>query len=193
VARASLKEFKEVLSDFRQLASLALKGAVAAPLADLWLKIGPPPTKPIAVLSSLMEFVAVVWVFQFWYSIDERNLNIRMKTALGIFCIGIATALVLLWTFTILPGQSRERVIEGFRLVPSVKPLINDSYTAEQALRESEYDADKIWTRGSIVLMRASIILTWMASFASLAVYLTTFIILQRRRSARPLVKEISP
>jgi hypothetical protein len=147
----ALEEFKEVLSDFRQLASLALKGAVAAPLVDIWLRMGPSPTKSVAVLSSLTEFVAVVWVFQSWRDVKDRKLKGWMKAALSLFCVGITGSLILLWSFTVLPGQGRERVVEGFALLPSVKPLISTSYSPKQALRESEYDADKIWTKPSIV------------------------------------------
>lgn len=179
----ALKEFKEVLLDFRQLASLALKGAVAAPLIDLWLRIGPVPTKPVSVLSSLVEFLAVVWVFQFWRNTAERKLHIRMKAALVVFALGIMVSLVLLWLFTVSPGQGRDRVVEGFAVRQDVKPLISDSYSPEQALRESQYDPEKVWTKGSVVMMQTSIIVIWMVTFASVAMYLTIFIVLQRRRS----------
>lgn len=189
----ALKEFKEVLQDFRQLASLALKGSVAAPLVDLWLKVGPVPTKPVAVLSSLGEFLAVVWAFQFWHDIKEQKLKARMKVALAFFAVGIGLSLVLLWTYTIVPGQGRERVVEGFSIRQDVKPLINPSYTPEQALRESQYDAAKVWTKESIVVVQAAITLIWMATFASLAIYLTIFIILQRRRSASNGAQRTAP
>jgi beta-lactamase regulating signal transducer with metallopeptidase domain len=182
----ALKEFKEVLLDFRQLASLALKGAVAAPLIDLWLRVGPIPTKPVAVLSSLVEFLAVVWVFQFCRDTSERKLKIRMNAALGFFFVGMVLSLFLLWTFTVSPGQRRDRVVEGFSIRPDIKPLINTSYTAEQAIRESEYDAEKVWTKESIVAMQTAIIVIWIATFAFVAVYLTIFIILQRRHTSSP-------
>ena len=190
---AALKEFKEVLLDFRQLASLALKGAVAAPLVDLWLRVGPLPTKPVAVLSSLVEFLAVIWAFQFWRDIKDRKLRARMMAALAFFSVGILLSLVLLWTYTIVPGQGRERVVEGFSIRPDVKPLINESYTPEQALRESQYDAGKVWTKESIVAVQAAITLIWMMTFASLAIYLTIFIILQRRRSDSTEAQRNSP
>jgi hypothetical protein len=193
MASAALKEFKEVLSDFRQLASLALKGAVAAPLVDLWLRVGPLPTKPVAVLSSLVEFLTVMWVFQFWHDLKGRKLKVRMKSALSFFCIGIVISLALLWMFTVTPGQGRDRVVKGFSLRPEIKPLINSSYTPEQALGESEYDPDKVWTKESIVIVQVSIILIWMATFASLAAYLTVFIILQRRSNAVPVAERTCP
>jgi hypothetical protein len=188
-----LSEFKEVLADFQQLGSLALKGVVAAPLADLWFRLGPPPVKSIAVLTSLMEFLAVVWVFQFWYNLAEQKLNIRMKLALCFFVLGLVSSLVLLSRFTVSPGEGRERVVVGWSIRPDVKPLIDSSYTAEQALRDSEYDPDKVWTKESVLVVRTSITIVWIATFVCLAVYLTVFLILQRRRSSVPMVQTASP
>jgi hypothetical protein len=190
MAETGLSEFKEVLSDFQQLSSLALKGIVAAPLMDIWLKLGPPPAKAIGALTALMEFVAVVGVFQFWSDTKERNLRVRMLIALGVFLAGLVSSLVLLQRFTVSPGQGRDRVVEGYSLRADIKPIVNESYTPEQALRESEYDPDKVWTRESIALLRVLITVTWMATFAGFAVYLTVFIILQRRRRPVALVQE---
>jgi hypothetical protein len=192
MASTGLSEFKEVLTDFQQLGSLALKGAVAAPLADIWLKLGPPPSKVIGVLTALMEFVAVVGVFQFWSNTKALKLRVRMLIALAIFLVGLVSSLVLAEMFTVSPGQGRDRVVEGYSLRPDAKPIVNESYPPEQALRESEYDPDKVWTKESIVVLRTVITATWMATFASFAVYLTVFIILQRRRHPVPLVPQPS-
>lgn len=192
MATTGLSEFKEVLSDFQQLSSLALKGVVAAPLTDIWLKFGPPPAKAIGVLTALVEFVAVVGVFQFWSNTKERKLRVRMLIALGIFLVGLVSSLVLLQRFTVSPGQGRDRVVEGYSLRADIKPIVNESYTPEEALRESEYDPDKVWTKESIALLRTLVTATWMATFAGFAVYLTVFIILQRRRHPVAVVQERS-
>lgn len=185
-------EFKEVLTDFQQLGSLALMGAVAAPLADIWLKLGPPPAEVIGVLTALVEFVAVVYVFQFWSNTKERKLRVRMLIALGIFLVGLVSSFGLLQRFTVSPGQGRDRVVEGYSLRSDVKPIVNESYTPEQALRESEYDPDKVWTKESIAVLRALITVTWMSTFAGFAVYLTVFIILQRLRHPVSPIQEPS-
>jgi hypothetical protein len=183
MASVGLNEFKSVISDFKKLNSLALKGAIVAPLIDLWLQVGPMPSKPAAVLSSLVEFIVVIWVFQFLYQADERKLKLGMNAALILFSAAMFMSLILLWTFSIAPNQSRQRVVEGYSLREDVRPLINDSYTAEEALRESAYDASKVWTKSSIVIVTLLISVTWIAAFASFAFYLTVFIVLQRRRS----------
>lgn len=182
MADAGLSEFRKVLADFKELNSLALKGTVVLPIADIWLKLGPPPSKAVGALTALIEFLAVVWIFHFWSTLPDGKLRLRMKIALGIFLIGIASSLILLQAFSVSPGHGRERVIEGYTLRSNVRPLISDSYVAEEALRDSEYDAEKVWTKTSIVGLHGSIVAIWIATFTCLAIYLTVFIILQRRR-----------
>jgi hypothetical protein len=181
MAKTGLVEFKEVVADFRDLGALAVKGAVAVPLIDVWLKIGPPPAQAIAGLASLIEVIAAAWVFQFGFNREEERLRLWMKAALAVFVLCLVSSLALLQRFTVMPGQGRERVVEGFWLRPDVKPLINDSYTPEQALRESEFEPSKVWTSGSIAVLRTGLTVMWLATYASFAVYLTTFVILQRR------------
>lgn len=176
-----LTEFKNVLTDFGQLNSVALKGAVVLPLADIWLKLGPPPSKAIGGLTALAEFLAVVCVFQFWSRMQDGKLRTRMKISHSLFLVGMASSLLLLSRFSVSPGQDREKVIEGYSLRSDIRPLINDSYPAEQALRDSEYDAEKVWTKGSIAILHLLIIVAWTGTFACFAIYLTTFIVLQRR------------
>ena len=184
MAKTGLAEFKDVLSDFQGLSSLALKGVVAAPLAGIWLKIGPPPSREIGVLTALIEFMSVVCVFQFWCNAKERKLHIRMLISLSIFLICMVGYLALMGIFTVSPGKGRDRIVQGYSLRSDIKPLVNESYTPEQALRESEYDPDKVWTKMSIELMRTLITITWITTFVGFAVYLTVFVILQRRRHA---------
>ena len=185
IGSSGLTEFRETLADFRQLGSLAIKLAIAAPLADIALNLGPAPKNSVAILTSLMEFVAIVWVFHFWHDAEAGKLNVRMKAALAFFCFGLLGSLILVQRFTVLPGQGRERVIEGITLRPDVRLLVGASYTPEDALRDSEYDPDKVWTSGSVGVLRAIVTVVWLLTFVSLAVYLTTFILLQRRRSSQ--------
>ncbi len=180
---SGLSEFTGVLSDFRQLSSLAVKGVVAVPLADIWLRYGPPPAAGIAILTSAMEFAAIVWVFQTWYQAQERVLIFRMRLALICFCISLGASLISLSYLSASPGAGRERVIKGTTVRPDVAVLLGPTYGPEDALRESEYDVEKVWTAPSITIVRTVITVVWVATFVSLAIYLTVFITLQRRRS----------
>ena len=182
--RTGLSEFAAVLKDFRKLHSIALKGAVAAPIADIWLKLGPPPSKTVSALTSLLEFLALVWVFHFWSNLPKEKLGLRMKIALGLFLLGMMGSFFMLERFSISPGSGQEKVIEGFTLRPDITPVVNASYTPEQTLRDSEYDAEKVWTRESIATMRSAIVFLWIGSFSCVAIFLASFIIAQRRQDS---------
>jgi hypothetical protein len=185
MAKGALTEFSEVFRDFRQLGSLALKGAVAAPLANCWLKFGPPPVNVISVLTSLVEFISVIWVFHFWREADVHQLGRRMKIALAVFSFGLVTSLALLEQFSVAPSEGHERIVEGFQVRPDVKPVLSSVYGPDDALRDNEYDPAKIWTKESISILRLSMVVIWISTFASLAIYLTAFIMSQRRGSVR--------
>jgi hypothetical protein len=178
---SGLSEFGSVLSDFRQLNSQAVKAVIAIPFADIWLKMGPPPSKAIGAVTALSEFLVMIWVFQFWYTEPENRLRIKMRAALILFVLCMVGSIFLLHTFSVSPGNGKERVIEGISVRPDVRPLLSDHYTPEDALRESAFDADQVWMRQSVVVMHLAIAAVWIASFASLAVFLNVFVILQRR------------
>jgi hypothetical protein len=82
-----LREFGEVLADFRQLSSVMLKGIFIVPMATIWLNVAPPPVSVTSVCTSTLELLAAIWVFQFWYRAPARLLGRRMKISI-LFWIG---------------------------------------------------------------------------------------------------------
>jgi hypothetical protein len=171
------------LADFREIGSVAVKGAVAVPLVGIWTKLGPPPDLTISILSSLSELLAIIWVFTFWYDQSGVSQKRRMKKALLFFCIGVIGSLALIEMFSIKPSPDRERVVEGFVLQPSVKPLLGPTYSAADALRDHEFDSTEVWTKASVTAIHTLMIVSWLATFVSLSVYLAIFVMAQRRRA----------
>jgi hypothetical protein len=182
MAITGLQEFKQVLRNFRELSALAIKGSVAVPLLNLWLRFGPPPTAAMALLTSGMQFLAVMWVFHFWHDTTQKKLNRRMKFCAGFFCAGLLVSAVLLEHFTIRPNANRECVIEGYVVRNDVKPLLGPNYTPIDALREAEYDPSQVWTDKSITAVHTLLIVSWMMTFISVAMFISIFVILQGRR-----------
>jgi hypothetical protein len=182
MAATGLQEFKQVLKSFRELGSLAVKGTVALPLLNIWLRFGPPPTAAIAVLTSGIQFLAVMWTFHFWHSTDQKNLNRRMSFCVALFLGGLVASGALLEQFTIRPGPSRECIVEGYILRSDVQPLIGPNHTPLDTLREAEYDPSQVWTRTSITAIHVLLVASWMTTFASVAMFISTFLMLQRTR-----------
>jgi hypothetical protein len=182
MAQSGLNQFRLVLTNFRQLSALAVKGAVAAPAIAAWIKIGPPPATLLAVLTPVLELIALVWVFHFWFFSETKALNVRMKIAFVCFSIGLVSSLILVEQFTVFPGPGRDRVIEGFILRPDVKPILTATYTSEDALRDHEFDPMQVWTRESVTTLRVLLPFFWMLTFVAFSIFLAVFIIVQSQR-----------
>jgi hypothetical protein len=185
MAKTGLEDFKQVLKSFHELGSLAIKGTVALPLVNLWSKLGPPPTAGVSLMTSATQFLAVMSVFHFWQGVAPRRLNFRMKVSAIVFCVALCASGVLIDRFTSHPRPHSDPIVCGYRLRPDVRPLISASYTASDALRDAEYDAERVWTPGSITLIHAVLIACWLLTFVSVSVFTSTFIILQKRSQLR--------
>jgi hypothetical protein len=181
-----LREFGEVLADFKQLSSVTLKGVFIVPMATIWLNVAPPPVSVTSVSTSTLELLAAMWVFQFWYMTPERLLERRMKIAILCFSVGLVSFLFLNQSFVVSPGSGQGRVIEGFSVRPDVAAVLSSSYRVEDALRDSEYDPQKVWTERSIAIVKNVLLSLWIFTFTCLAVSLTIFVVLQKRRSSLP-------
>lgn len=180
MASTGLEEFKQVLTDFHELGSLAVKGTVAAPLLDVLLKFGPPPTAAIAVLTSVMQFLAVMWTFHFWHGTARTKLNRRMKLCAALFVVGLLLSGVLIKQFTASPGLGRDSVVLGYALRSDVQPLIGPNHTPVDALREAQYDASQVWTNPSITAIQVLLVIAWTGTFVAVAMFISTFLMLQR-------------
>jgi hypothetical protein len=175
-----LKEFKEILKNIRELGSLAITGTVAAPLLNVWLRFGPPPTAAIAVLTSGMQFMAVMWAFHFWRGMPKKDLNRKMKLCVAFFVLGLIVSGFLIEQYTISPGPNRDNIVGGYELRSDVQPMIGPNYTPLDALHESQYDASQVWTRTSITAIHLFLATSWIATFVSIAMFISAFVILHR-------------
>ena len=177
-----LREFRSVLSDFKDLSALAFKGIIVAPVSAVWLNSGLPFPALTALVTSIFVLVTQIWVFQIWCTISTPKLKRRMHV--GVICLGISLIgfLFLVGLFTVEPGTGRDRVVEGWVVRSDVKPLLNSGYTAEDALHDSRYDAKQVWTSSSVAFVTAILQLTWLVAFTSFAALVSSFIVLQRRR-----------
>jgi hypothetical protein len=177
-----LAEFRSVFADFRDLSALALKGTIVAPISAVWLKTGLPLPSVMALTTSILVLVAQVWTFQAWYKLPVSRLRKRIPITAMAVVISLLAFILLLVLFTVQPVKGEDRVVEGWVVRSNVKPLLTSDYTAENALRDSQYEAKEVWTTFSIGVTTAALQITWIGAFTAFSAFLSTFIILQRRR-----------
>ena len=177
MAAGGFQEFKTLLKDFRELGALVVKGAVAIPLLNVWLKFGPPPAAAVAMFTSAVQFLAVTWAYHFWYGLGPKRLNLRMRFFVALFVGGLLAFGILLQQFTIRPTPKGELVVEGYALRSDVQPLIGPNYTSLDALREAQFDPSQVWTTASITTIHVLLVVSWLASFASVGLFLSAFLL----------------
>jgi hypothetical protein len=187
-----LQEFKRVAADFTDLGALAIKFAVAAPFIGVALKIGPPPAQTVSTLTCMTEVLALIWTFHFWSFLSAAQQKLRMRLALGLFCLFLLGSITGTEAFTISPGPGRDRVVEGYELHAATQRLIGPTFSPEDALRAAQFDPSEVWTQRSITVIHSGLIVCWIAAFTAITIYLSLFVIAQRKKKAASAAKEVS-
>jgi hypothetical protein len=184
MADTGLKEFRQMLANFRELGSLAVKGTVALPLLNVWLKFGPPPAAAMAVCTSALQFSALMWTFHFWHGEPKKNLDRRMRVCAVLFVLGLLASGILLERFTVRPGPNRERVVKGYVVRSDVQPLIGPNFDTTMALQAAGYDPEQVWTASSITTIYVLLAASWVIAFVSIAMFISGFLLQQREPPA---------
>jgi hypothetical protein len=185
MADSDIAEFKHMIADFSDVGALAAKVAVVLPLAGLAVKLGPPPVTSVSVLSSLAEFLVLVWAFHFWFELPPIARSRRMKIAVVCFSIALMLSLALMDMYTLSSGVGGERVVKGFDLQDYVKPHLGVEFAdADDALRAARFDAAAVWQQWSVTTVHVILIALWLLMFCSLTAFLALFVIARRRERA---------
>lgn len=163
-----------------------LKASVLAPLANLWAKIGPPPTMIVAVLASVTEIIILTAIFQASHRVSVLRMARAMKTAALLFFGTAIVSFALNQSFIVLGGKNQQRIITGFQVRTNVVELIRMSQysSTTEAFHDAGDDPAQVWTSGSILCMQIALPLLWIASFGFLAAYLALFVITEKKRQA---------
>jgi hypothetical protein len=182
-----LAEFKWLLSEFRGLSLWALGGGLAVPFAAQLAELSPPWPPAVVGVTAVAELVALVFVFQFLKTASKRRTGIVLGC--GAVVLGLATlaylALFSYFTYT-TPGKS-VRLVKGFVCTAEAAQVYREKCPdlGMDELNEAEYEAERLWTRRSILIARLSLTTTWLISFLALSTILGSFLTYQRRAGSR--------
>jgi hypothetical protein len=180
-----LDEFRAALSDYRSVSSWALGGSVAVPLVDYVMRLGPPwPwAAGVPIITSVAELLTLILVFHFWSRSRRKEVSRRLIGLLGLLVIAFGAYLYLNSSLTFSHPVDGEKCIKGFKVRSDVR--ITSDYSADDALKETAYLPEEVWTSSSITMTRLSLLFLWLLSFVSLSAAISSFVMYHRRRPTR--------
>jgi len=182
VAKTGLQEFRDLLSDYKSVSSITIGGAVAAPLADIALRVGPPWPTGVPFITATCELLALVYVFHFWFRKSRKRIRKRMIAFLALSAVALVSYLVLSSSYTFVSPATSNRYVKGFVLRSDVQSVITNAFTEDDALAGAEYDAKEVWKPWSITAMEIIILATWLLLFTSISIFIGAFVMVQRLR-----------
>jgi hypothetical protein len=186
MAKTGLEEFREIITDIRSLTSWAVNTAVVAPLADFILKIGAPWPVGVPIITSLVELITFIGIFQFWSRKSQKFSSRVLIISFFILVLSFFSYLYLFDSYTFVNPATQKRYTKGFLVKPEIQEMIPDYFkNPDQALAGSEYKEEEIWEPNSITAARLVLLLNWLILFISLSIFIGTFVMAQRRKRVR--------
>lgn len=177
---AGLAGFKELLGEFRHLALWAAGGA-AVPFAAHLALLSPPWPQGIVIVTSIFEFMSLLFVYQFIKSARRQLVNrILMAGAAAMLFAGTGY-LIADSLFTFQVPHTTERFVKGYICTADAQAVFRDRCPALDIndLATANYEAETLWTPRSIAVVRIGLIALWLTTFVALSVVIGSFIVYQ--------------
>ena len=180
-------EFIGIFAKYKKLSTLSLGTAAAVPFVAYLSGIAPPWPPGVVLITSLVELLALIVVFQFLRSAPRRVANRVIVVAMSFLLLSSVCYLVLFAFFTYPIRATQARGIKGFVCQHGLLTSFLEAcpFLQIEHLKEVGYDAEVLWQSWSIDLMSLLIVLTWMAAFIFLSILVGAFIVFQGRVRAR--------
>lgn len=189
--RTGLDDFFDLTGQVRKVALIAAGGLILLPLLAGFGGFQPPWPKGVAIITSLLEMVVLIVVFQL-LSHAPRALasKVIVWSALLVALLSVAY-LVLSAIFVYQIPHNDTRVVLGCGLGENTKIILDhlgrrptDVCPGEfsSLLEGKQYNTDQIWTKLSVNLIGAALVLTWLGAFGALAALMGVFVSFQRRQ-----------
>lgn len=187
----SLKDFWGFVRHENDLRAWLAKAVISTPLADLVLRVGSPfPHYAFVIpITILVELLVYFISYEFLTGLEVRKL--RSILGWGTFVV-VAGGMLYLWLFVnyVQPNDNHwHRVVVGYELRPEIKGLSKNSTppSAKELLNTNNGEEDTIWTETSLNRMRYTVLIVWLALFASVTFVFSTFVLLRRGHDPSPV------
>lgn len=185
-----LSDFEQLLKNFQKLAAWGAGGA-AVPIAAHLVALSPPWPAGIAAITSTIELISLVFVYQFLKSARKRRVNRVLIASAIILAVSGLGYLMLNSIYTFEVPTTKERFVKGYECTANARAVFKDKCPALDLddLAKATYEAERLWTAQSIATMRAALVTLWLIVFIALSVVLGSFIVFQSGNSPRPRAK----
>jgi len=159
--------------------------AAALPLFAKFVELTPPWPSSIAILTSIVNLLAIVVAYQIYRGTSRRKAtSVIVRATILLFLLSIA----YLGMISELTFRQPSGTIEIKGLVCSEVGRVTFPekcpWLGPAELKTAEWTPEILWTSWSITIARILIVVSWLCSFLLLSLVLATFIIYQR--SAKP-------
>ena len=190
-----LGEFWQFVKQASSLREYIAVGAVAGPLVDLLVGIGPPwPNRSfVAFVTVAAELVAYMFMYELWHGKGVSALRLRFRVASAVSA-GLLLVYLGLFAYFVWPAPTHgKREVIGIQVLPAIQKGIEErrastnpefrGYDIVRAFHDNDNDPEKVWERSSVATMRLLVLVAWILLFLAVTFTFTTFLILQRKRS----------
>ncbi len=195
-----LAEFWQFASDFQNVYAQIAKIAIAAPLLDLMVQVGPPWPSRLAVSFSFVaiQLLIVMCSFAFWRQ-GRTSLKVVKRWFLGgtaIFVLLFLLIYIPLFSILVVPAPDyRNALVVGYTYQDPIQTFIKSEAEDGQTWSpkalvahfvDESHDESAIWTPSSVALSRAVLLGVWLLVGLSYALAVSAFVALQYRRFGKP-------
>jgi hypothetical protein len=187
-----IDEFFGVLKDVRRVAVFSAGGLIVLPVAASMGGYSPPWPDGIVMITTLMELVILIVTFQVYFNSPKSAIT---KVVIAAAISLLLFSLIYLLTYSVFVyaiPNNRTRIVLGCGLSRDALSLLNDRGKIAglddcpgefySLLKSAQYEADRVYSKLSVSLIRAALDISWLGCFGSLACVCGAFITFQRRR-----------
>jgi len=191
-----LSEFWVFASDFNNVYAQIAKFAIAAPLLDLIINIGPPWPSRLSVSFSVVviQVLVVMCSFAVWRQ-GRTPLRVIKKWLVGGTCIFLSLFLlgyIPIFAMFVVPAPNyRNAIVKGFTYQKPIVTFLADEESKGQTWSpkalvahfvDDTHDETTIWTPGSVAAGRALLLVAWLLIALAYAIPVSAFVAIQYRR-----------
>lgn len=185
---SGLDDFKALLKDVSGLSVWAIGAGVGAPFAAALTALAPPPwPKSIALITSIMELIVLICVFQFFATALRQRVNRLMLLTIVLFAVAGSSYLVCYNRYTFEVPTNHARGVMGFVCTDEARLVYGEDCQDKpnEKLASAEYEASRIWKAWSIDRVTYALNGLWLFSFGALSFTIGLFVVFQSRQPAR--------